>query len=344
MKSLLNVLFHRGAPPLLWIYFTILFGWLSVYLLTGDRLPFLSLANSLAVSLFFPLPFVFITNLFLRRKEIWWGLVVGALAFGGLWGNLFLPRFSTLPVPERTLTVMTYNVLARNRNPQPAIDVIRAVDADVVAIQELNSNLAAALVQQLSGLYPYQILDDREYAGGIGVISKYPLFVSGLQLPPGWIGRPQLLILDWDGTPVHIVNFHMLPPDVFPLKDAAINLRRREDQARALLEFANSVKGPVILAGDANITSLNTSYKIIVASMQDTWAQAGTGFGHTFPGPVAIGSGSRSYAGLPLPSWFARIDYIFVSPHFQTVSARLAPHDLQSDHRGVVAEMMLVGE
>ncbi|MCH7481201.1 MAG: hypothetical protein IIC79_07410, partial [Chloroflexi bacterium] len=66
--------------------------------------------------------------------------------------------------------------------------------------------------------------------------------------------------------------------------------------------------------------------------------------GHTLPGPVANGSGSRSYAGLPLPSWFARIDYIFLSPHFQTLSARLAPHDLQSDHRGVVAEMMLVGE
>ncbi|MCH7480982.1 MAG: endonuclease/exonuclease/phosphatase family protein, partial [Chloroflexi bacterium] len=289
MKSLLNVLFHRGAPPLLWIYFTILFGWLSVYLLTGDRLPFLSLVNSLAVSLFFPLPFVFLSNLFLRRKEIWWGLVVGSLAFAGLWGNLFLPRFSTLPVPERTLTVMTYNVLARNRTPQPTIDVLRAMDADVVAIQELNRNLAAALVRQLSGLYPYQILDIRDHAGGNGVISKYPLSISGLELQPGWIGRPQLLILDWGGTPVHIVNFHMLPPDVFPPNDAAVNLRLHEEQARALVDFANSVDGPVILAGDGNTTSLNTVYKIIAASMQDSLAQAGFGFGHTFPGPVANG-------------------------------------------------------
>jgi hypothetical protein len=40
------------AIALGWVYFTILFGWLALYLLSGDRFSYQALANNLAVHLF----------------------------------------------------------------------------------------------------------------------------------------------------------------------------------------------------------------------------------------------------------------------------------------------------
>jgi endonuclease/exonuclease/phosphatase (EEP) superfamily protein YafD len=40
--------------------------------------------------------------------------------------------------------------------------------------------------------------------------------------------------------------------------------------------------------------------------------------------------------------WLVRIDYIFHSPHWITLDARLAKFDGVSDHRGVVAVLALV--
>jgi endonuclease/exonuclease/phosphatase (EEP) superfamily protein YafD len=39
--------------------------------------------------------------------------------------------------------------------------------------------------------------------------------------------------------------------------------------------------------------------------------------------------------------WLVRIDYIFHSPHWKTLDARLAKFDGVSDHRGVVAVLAL---
>ena len=340
----LNQIYRRWLPPLAWVYFTCLFGWLAAYGFTGDQHPYIALANTLAVNFFLPMPAIFLANTILRRKEIWWGLAISILAFIWLWGGLFLPRLPLPPSDSETLTVMSYNVLGSNTDTQAVLEVIQESDPDVVALQELNPHIAAALNTHLIERYPYQIMDTRDGVGGHGVISKYPLTESGLSLTQAWTGIPQVLTLDWHGTEIFIVNFHMWAPAIYPPQQIAINFHMRELQSQSLLDFADSVKAPIILAGDANTTSLNTAYTMLTQTFTDAWVQAGFGFGHTFPGADSPGSSRPNLAGWLVPQWLVRIDYIFLSPHFNVLSAHLSTSHGNSDHRAVLAEVSLVRE
>ncbi|MCP4105920.1 MAG: hypothetical protein GY749_10350 [Desulfobacteraceae bacterium] len=72
-----------------------------------------------------------------------------------------------------------------------------------------------------------------------------------------------------------------------------------------------------------------------------SWHNAGTGFGHTFPGAASDGSARPVIVGIPAPKWLVRIDYIFHSEHWQTIAARTGPWDGCSDHRPVMATLAL---
>lgn len=338
-------IFHRSSrrwlPPLIWVYFTLLFGWLAGYLLFGDRLAYLALANSMAVYLFAPLPFVLAANLYLRRRELWWCAAAGMLIFLWLWGGLFIPRAHSNP-DAPVLRIMTYNLMGHNSDAGPFIDLILEESPDVVFLQELNFDIAAAFQQELAAIYPYQMLDPRSEFDGSGVISKYPLRPAEGSLPLDWVGEPQVLVMDWRGQDVHLVNFHMYAPGIYPPHILSTIFHFNRLQAKALVECAGAVDGPVILAGDANAAPLNQSYKIITASLQDAWAQAGFVLGHTYPGADNPNSRRVKRAGVFIPRWFARIDYVFASPHFSVLSAHLAGSHAPSDHRAVLAELSFV--
>jgi endonuclease/exonuclease/phosphatase (EEP) superfamily protein YafD len=323
----------------IWIYFACLFAWLAAYLLSKDRFGPVSLVTLLAVYLFLPLPLVILANFFLHRRSIWAACLAGAAVFAWLWGGLFIPQrsiASASPSTPDALKVMTFNVLGRQSNAAPQIEVIRRENADVVLIQELYPLLAGTIQAQLADTYPYRVLEPGDDVEGMGVLSKYPLRPGDFELPQSWIGRPQVLQMDWMGYSVTLINFHMHPTTLRTARRVDGDNRRREAQAAALAEAA---KGGdlVIAAGDANATPLNDSYRIITGRLVDSWKEAGFGLGHTFPGSDVPGSSRPSFWGVPAPMWLARIDYIFHTPDLQTVDAHLAPYDGASDHRGVVA-------
>ncbi len=324
-----------------WVYLVLLYGWFALYLFTGDRIGYVGLANYVAQWFFLPLPLVLFTALAVRRRSLWTGLAAAVLIFLWLWGGLFLPR----PAPARaaipTLRVMTYNVLGMHGIPAPSLGVIRAVAADVVFIQELSPQVAAAINAEMADLYPYQVLDPGPGPIGMGLISKVPLVESLERLPLDWVGRPQIYELDWAGETILLVNFHTYSTRPAPLAPLNNNFRLREAQAQALADLAARLDGPLIVAGDANASPLNDAYKIIDRQLDDAWAQAGFGFGHTFPGSDLEVSDRPRVFGIPLPQWLWRIDYVFASRHWQVSAAHLTPFDGYSDHRGVIAELVL---
>lgn len=332
------------TTAIIWVYFTILYGWLVFYLVTGDRIAIVSAVNMLAVYLFYPLPLVIVAAIFLRNKGVWTGAVLAAAAFLWFWGGLFLPKLarnSDNPGPPQTLVVMTYNVLGVHDFTSPVIDTIRNENPDIVLLQELNPILADALKNELGGEYPYQVLDPEVGVSGMGVISKFPIQPSGENLPLEWVGEPQILDLDWMGQRVKLVHFHMVPTtSTHPQAISATNQLRRA-QARALVAFAGRVDGPVIAGGDANATPLTGPHQIITRELVDAWQEAGFGLGHTFPGSDIPGSSRPYLFGRPVPMWLARIDYVFHSPEWESLTARMAKFDGVSDHRGVVAILAL---
>ncbi len=333
--------FRPWLVAAIWVYFTVLFGWFGAYLLTGDRLAYVALLNTLAVYLFLPLPLVLAAAPWLRRKEVWVGGLSGLLAFGWLWGALFLPDPGGYPSSSPTLKVMTYNVLGNHTRTDAILNAIQAAGADLVFIQELNPQLAVALQSELKDAYPFQLLDPMPGVTGMGTISRYPLHPHPLQLPLNWVGEPQEMTLSWEGSEITLINFHMFPSGLsYPWAVEAV-YRAREAQARALAAYVAKANGPVLAAGDANVTDLSDAYQLFTADLQDAWRAAGWGLGHTFPGSDIPGSARPRIAGWPVPRWLARIDFILFSSHWQAVHSEMAPIDEVSDHRGVLADLIL---
>jgi endonuclease/exonuclease/phosphatase (EEP) superfamily protein YafD len=328
----------RWLAAAAWVYFSGLFAWLGVYFIKGDWGGLLTPLNALAVYLFAPLPLVLLLALVSRRGELWLGLLLGGLAFAALWGADFLPTHSRALAAAPRLKVMTYNVLGMAAEPARTIEAIRREDADIIFLQELTAPVAAALRNELAEPYLFQSLDPQEGVDGMGVISKYPLTYTGESLGLRWIGAPQVLSVRWQGQDIRLINFHMYTPG--RLEPASLRARhpQRLAQARRLVEHAQTYPGPLIAGGDANAGPLNEAYPAMTGgALLDAWREAGFGLGHTFPSTVGLP------APEPLnPRWLARIDYVLHTTHWQAVSARLAAHDGQSDHRGVVVELVLV--
>ena len=199
-------------------YLACLFGWAILHTLCGDRWSWLFALNAFSAYFFLPLLVVPAIALFTRHRASWLGFAAG-LALGlYLYGGLFLPKFPTAEASGRTLAVMSYNLLGVNDDVSAVLATIRAGNADVVALQELNPLVAAALERELGDEYPYQVLDPRLGVEGMGTISRYPLQPTGEALPRQWIGVPPVLNVDWGYHPVTLLNFHAMS-GIFKLRE-----------------------------------------------------------------------------------------------------------------------------
>lgn len=335
---------------LLALYSTFLAGWFILNRVAGDRWWWLFLLNSGAAYLFLPLPLALIIALVSRQHAAWYYAGGACLLWAVLYAPLFLPRLphsqpaASLP----TLTVMTHNMLRHNEHPEGIVAAIRAAPADVVVLQELNPPAAAAIQRDLAERYPHQVLNPSTEVGGMGVISRYPLRATGETLTGGWMGGPQVVLLDFGGQEITLMNVHARSTTmgrggnfVFVPDRMEWSIREREAQAQMIADFAATHPGPLIVAGDMNTSKQSHAYRIITRQMQDAWWKAGRGFGHTFPGATSPGSSRPRVAGVPVPRWLVRIDYVFCSPEWYVQSARIGPWDGVSDHRPVMATLHL---
>ncbi len=325
---------------MVWVYIALVLCWFLAYLTLGDRFGLLAIFNTLAVYFFLPLPILIIGAFFLKRKDLWIGIVGLCLIFLWLWGGLFIPnqtRVQAHSETNRNLSVMTYNLLGWHTHWENQIKVIRQADADVVLLQEVNYPMAKTIEKELANQYPYQVLSPGDNVAGMGVLSKYPLHPIGLSLNADrWVGSPQILSLDWQNRQITLINIHMTPSNSILPSDVKEKCQNRERQAQAIVDFIHG-KGAVIVTGDTNTTPLSDAYKMMTQALEDSWKEAGFGFGHTFPGSNIPGSSRPVIFGILSPQWMVRIDYIFHSNHFQARSARTAEFDGVSDHRGVIA-------
>jgi endonuclease/exonuclease/phosphatase (EEP) superfamily protein YafD len=320
------------------LYLLGLFAWFMTWRLLTDAVWILFAVNALAAYLFVLVPFVFLVGLALRLPHLIAGAGLAAGLALHLWGGLFTGGAPTVSPDLPSLRVMTYNVLGWNEATDAVLDTIRASEADIVALQELNPRVAAVIDRELASAYPYRVLAPREGVRGMGVISRLPLRPTSAALPdPEWVSEPQSLEFDVGGRTVLLVNFHAA---------AGIFFREgRNRQASLLAGFARDHDLPLLLLGDLNATSTNAAYDKLTSVLKDSWTEAGAGFGHTFPGAgpgVTPGSSRPTLLGISVPRWLVRIDYVFHSDHWLATSARLGLFDRHADHRPVIADLALV--
>ena len=324
-------------------YFIAFIIWLILSSIYGDRWAWLFLLNSFSVYFFLLLPLPLILAIITHKRSLLIGVLAIFIVGLFLYGNLFLPSLSKNKRAEFPITVMTFNTLGFNTEPDGVITSIQESGAEIVAFQELNSEISAAIDDELIDEYPYQLLSPKTGVTGMGIISQYPLEQREFKLGGYWVGDPQILKVDWQGKKITVINFHAIPPgSILDFESLSRTTEERNRQIKELVSFVKDREEPVIVLGDLNVTEQNDAYKILNTDLQDAWKEKGWGLGHTFPGAVSPGSSRPAMAGIPLtPKWLIRLDYVFCSAQWQVESASFGQWDGVSDHRPVKATINL---
>lgn len=247
------------------------------------------------------------------------------------YGGQFIPRTAAAPENATQFTLATYNLFASGEAPNARIAVIRDLNADVVALQEITVDFAAAVENELADLYPYRALHPVATQGtaGQGILSRYPILedefwrYDWLYIALGH----QRVVLDMEGVSVVLYNLHPAHPGMANPK-LFFDPTQRNREIGELLALAERETGAVLLAGDFNMPDLSEDYGHITQHLGDAYRAVGWGMGWTF------------HNALPFP--FMRLDYVFYSDAFQPLSAFVG-ENADSDHAPLLVTLALEG-
>jgi endonuclease/exonuclease/phosphatase (EEP) superfamily protein YafD len=293
-----------------------------------DGLWWLGLVNTFAYVIFLPLPFLLLLALLASSRRAFLSLlpVIFLLL---LW---FGPRYITKNVaPDGTiLRVMTNNVWRLNPTPKAVTDLITIAKPDIVFLQEVQLSTQADALVTLQNDYPYQssLIDQIRihlYTAANITLSRYP-FVISEKIELNITNMPAIYrdVIEVEGQRIALYNIHLITPfsenPRLPVGDnyfAKVALgyddEPRNQQLAALLAYLKTEPYPYIAAGDFNLSDLSMTYGSIGGQMRDSFSEAGSGLGYSWPMAEAL--------ALPdiLPP-LMRMDYIWHSS-LQTLSA-----------------------
>jgi len=309
--------------------------------LMGDSMTIVALQTTFAHLSWLPALVLLPLVLLLR----WWFvaalLLPAVLSFTLTYGGQFLPREVTIPDDAQSVTLLTYNLLANDRDYSTSVDIIRQADADIVSLQEVSLQGGAVIAAAFADVYPYQALHpNAQGTAGQGVLSRFPI-TADLYWRYDWLPYPlghQRVELEIDGRRVVLYNAHPTHPG---MAGAVFNHRNRDREVADLLARIADETDPVIMAGDFNLTDLSDAYEQIRLLMADAYRSVGYGMGFTFPSGASVGSYIRAgglFDQLAIPLML-RLDYVFYDAHFQAIDAQVIARSGGSDHRPLWVEL-----
>lgn len=235
-----------------------------------------------------------------RAARRWWILgLLPALALPWLTAAARLPP-ATMDGPA--LRLVSANLHLHNQDPAELLDWLAQEPADLLLLQELSPQMAAALQRQSPYPYGHLAADDSPF--GIGLLSRLPLDAVNVQLDTG---LPALEArLHWQGQPIELLVLHPMPP---------LSAFYQQQRDASLRHWASRLDGkPALIIGDLNCTPWAPVFQQLAAS---GWRRSGS----LAPSwPVAM----RGWMGIP-------IDHVLASPHWQRVSTHSGPAGA-SDH------------
>ncbi len=283
----------------------VLANWYPPFDIVNDGVPFLAAGALALMALAFAtrVPSLIIPAAILLA-------VVSALFVTGVTGRAPAAPDGT----ARFLRVATFNLWGGNEHTQAITKFLFETDADAVVLQEVR-DIHEGLLATLGKHYPYRVGEN-----GLVILSKYPILADGRIDRAGQPPWMSLIIrwvkLDVKGKDVELAGVHLARPFYPDLQQGDI---------RALTQFVRERKGPLVLAGDFNMTPWTVKLK-------------------TFSAATALHRFNTVYPTWPM-RWrdmrlwpFVPIDNVFASRHFASLGLTLGPY-LGSDHRPVVADI-----
>jgi endonuclease/exonuclease/phosphatase (EEP) superfamily protein YafD len=246
------------------------------------------------------------------------GLVVSALPLFPYLGAA--PTIAAADASAPTFRLLTFNVWFRNPDIARVAAYIEGSQADAVVLQELTPSQAEVL-RPLLPTYPHYYLEPSRM--GAAVFTRWPV-ISAESVPLAKDGAEGAIaarvLIDWRGTDVTVFGVHLNWP-LGPRNSAF-----RNEELGAVVEFAKAQQGPLIVAGDFNLTPWSEYFRDALADSKLHDAALGFGLHRSWPAqfaPLAI-----------------RIDHCWLSPHWRSVSSDIGPW-LGSDHLPLVADLRL---
>ena len=278
----------------------------------------LAFFNSFAHLIWLPALILLPLCLLFRAWQLTLMLIPVAVLFIITFGGRFVPNEVTIPPDAEILTIATYNIMGGNGDISA---VIRQLDADIVAIQELSFRAAEDIERTLTESYPHQALHPRTiFTQGQGIISRYPITEDEFWqydwlLNP--LGHQRSVVALADSRAIVMYNVHPTHPG---MNGAYFNPQFRSCELHDILRRTVQETQPIIWLGDFNMPELSNDYAAITKYYIDGFDAVGEGMGWTFPVTDTV-----------IPP-FLRIDYAFFSEDFMLTQADIVNNSAGSDH------------
>jgi endonuclease/exonuclease/phosphatase (EEP) superfamily protein YafD len=219
----------------------------------------------------------------------------------------------------RPIKLLLANLYHGNGEAHRLADLVRQEDPDLMVALEVTERWSEDLRSSTAGM-PHRLVYPRADPFGIALYSRWPLADARLvtlaaDLPPGIAAR-----LDLEGGPLTVMAAHPLPPESRAWWEA------RNRHLSALAEASRSIEGPVILAGDLNVTMWSSHYGLLVRDTNLRDVRRGFGVLPTWPAQ--------------LPPAMIPLDHCLVSPELSVEDVRTGPR-IGSDHLPLIVSLRL---
>jgi endonuclease/exonuclease/phosphatase (EEP) superfamily protein YafD len=273
------------------------------------------------VALFSPVAVVVALVLRTRLTAAVAAVAAGVLAASVLPRGAEGPQVASADTPGTALVVMTTNLWRGEADAGAILRLAREHRVDVLSVQELTTEAVARLdAAGVRDLFPARVLEPRTGGAGGGLLARHALRPVSTAAVEGH-EQPEVTLTLPGGRDVRIQSVHPISP---VSGDRVAEWRR---QLGSLGEPHARDGTPRVLAGDFNATLDHRELRRLLArGFYDAADAAGQGLHTTWPaaGPVV---------GL------LTLDHVLLPPEIKVRSVTL--HDIGSDHRAVIAELVL---
>lgn len=221
---------------------------------------------------------------------------------------------TTNKIPERSVKLLTANVLQKNENDSRLVEIIRELDADIMIFTEANHRWKDAIVKNLSSEYAYKLEMPLENTYGILMYSKFELI------------EPEIKFLVTDTIPSIDSKFRLPSGDIVqllavhptpPMPQENILSTDRDAELMLASRLARESAIPVIVIGDFNDIPWSSTTTLFQSTSELLDIRVGRGFYNTY--------NSKKY----LLRW--PLDHIYVSPEFR-LNTMKSCESIDSDH------------
>jgi endonuclease/exonuclease/phosphatase family metal-dependent hydrolase len=234
------------------------------------------------------------------------------------------------PAPARRVRVATYNILGGELGLAPVIAALRALDAEVIALQEVDRGTRRAkrvdqprAIAEALGMHVEFAAHPKRGGGrtGVALLSRHPLTnIEHIELPDGVLAALQADVAI-DDVVIRTFVVHLLPTELGDprARQAGMDIARLRE-ADAVLLRATDQRRPTLVLGDFNALSNGPEYAAFADHFEDACPLGGP----TWP------TSDPTY----------RIDYVWSSPELRVLGCP-STTPTASDHLPVVALLEL---